>query len=42
MRAVEDALDRGSFAPLDERLLALLVGAGIVLGLGVIALIVFG
>ncbi|HST17846.1 MAG TPA: DUF202 domain-containing protein [Gaiellaceae bacterium] len=40
-RAVEDALDRGSFAPLGERLLFLLVAAGILLGLGVIALIVF-
>ncbi len=42
VRAVEHAIDRGSFAPLGERLLALLVGSGILLGLGVIALIVFG
>jgi len=41
VRAVEDALDRGIFAPLGERLLFLLVGAGALLGLGVIALIVF-
>jgi uncharacterized membrane protein YidH (DUF202 family) len=41
-RAVEDALDRGSFAPLDVRLPALLLTAGVVLGLGVVALVVFG
>ena len=41
-RAVEDALDRGSFAPISTRLVALLAGAGVVLGLGVIALVLFG
>ena len=41
-RAVEDALDRGSFAPISTQLVALLAGAGVVLGLGVIALVLFG
>lgn len=41
-RAVEAALDRGSYAPVDPRLFTLLVGAGILLGLGVIALVLFG
>ena len=41
-RAVEDALDRGSFAPISAQLVALLAGAGVVLGLGVIALVLFG
>jgi putative membrane protein len=42
VRAVEEALDHGGFAPLGQGLLAFLVAAGILLGLGVIALIVFG
>jgi putative membrane protein len=41
-RAVEEALDHGSFAPISTHLLALLAGAGVVLGLGVIALVLFG
>jgi uncharacterized membrane protein YidH (DUF202 family) len=42
VRAVEDALDRGTFAPLDVRLPVALLGAGILLGIGVVALVVFG
>jgi len=41
-RAVEEALDRGSFAPLNPTLLAALVGAGVLLGLGAIGLVIFG
>ena len=41
-RAVEKALDRGTFAPASGPLLAVLAGAGLLLGLGVIALILFG
>jgi putative membrane protein len=41
-RAVEEALDRGGFAPVSGPLLAVLAGAGLLLGLGVIALILFG
>lgn len=41
-RAVEQALDRGSFAPISTQLLVLLAAAGVVLGLGVIALVLFG
>jgi putative membrane protein len=41
-RAVEAALDRGAFAPISGPLLAVLAGAGLLLGLGVIALILFG
>ena len=41
-RAVEEALDRGAFAPVSGRLLAVLAGAGLLLGIGVIALILFG
>jgi putative membrane protein len=41
-RAVEDALDRGSYAPVEPRLLTWLVVAGLVLGVGVIALVLFG
>jgi putative membrane protein len=41
-RAVEAALDRGAFAPVSGPLLAVLAGAGLLLGLGVIALILFG
>ena len=41
-RAVEDALDRGTFAPLDVRLPTALLAAGVVLGLGTVALVVFG
>ena len=41
-RAIEDALDRGSFAPLNATLLTLLVVAGVVLGVGVIAIVLFG
>jgi uncharacterized membrane protein YidH (DUF202 family) len=42
VHAVEDALDRGSFAPLDVRLPAVMLAAGVLLGVGVVALIVFG
>jgi putative membrane protein len=42
LRTVEDALDRGSFAPLDVRLAVLLLVAGVVLGLAVVALVLFG
>jgi putative membrane protein len=41
-RAVELALDRRTFAPVDTLLLAVLVAAGVVLGVGVILLVVFG
>jgi putative membrane protein len=41
-RAVEDALNRGSFAPISTQLLVVLAAAGFVLGLGVIALVLFG
>jgi putative membrane protein len=41
-RAVEHALDRGSFAPMSGQLIILLAAAGFVLGLGVIALVIFG
>ena len=41
-RAVEQALDRGSFAPLNPTLLAALVIAGVLLGIGVIGLVIFG
>ena len=41
-RAVELALDRRTFAPVNTLLLAVLVGAGIILGVGVILLVVFG
>jgi hypothetical protein len=40
-RAVEDALDRASFATLGVRLPAALVAAGCVLGAAVVALILF-
>jgi putative membrane protein len=40
-RAVEDALDRASFAELGVRLPAALVAAGCVLGAAVVALILF-
>ena len=40
-RAVEEALDRASFAALGVRLPAALVGAGCILGAAVIALILF-
>jgi len=40
-RAVEDALDRGGFAPVSPQLLALLAAVGLVLGLAVIALVIF-
>jgi putative membrane protein len=41
-RAVETALDRGAFAPMSSQLIVLLAGAGFVLGLGAIALVIFG
>jgi hypothetical protein len=41
-RAVEEALDRGAFAPLDAPTQVLLFGAGLLLGAAVIALVVFG
>jgi putative membrane protein len=40
-RAVEDALDRGSFAPINPHLITLLAAIGFALGLGVIALVLF-
>lgn len=42
VRAVEDALDRGTFAPLDVRLPVALLAAGVLLGVGVVAIVVFG
>jgi len=41
-RDVEKALDRGSYAPVSAGLLTWLVAAGLVLGVGVIALVLFG
>jgi putative membrane protein len=41
-RAVEDALDRRTFAPVDMALLGLLVAVGIALGVAVILLVIFG
>ncbi|HUK97656.1 MAG TPA: DUF202 domain-containing protein [Gaiellaceae bacterium] len=41
-REVEAALDRGAYAPVSAALLTWLVAAGLVLGLGVIALVLFG
>ena len=41
-RAVEDALDRGSFAPLGVAIPALLFAASLVLGVATIALVLFG
>ena len=41
IRAVESALDRGEFARLDDRLMFMLLGAGAVLGVGAIVLVVF-
>jgi len=41
-RAVESALDRGAFTPMSPQLIVLLAGAGIVLGVGAIALVIFG
>ena len=40
-RAVEDALDRGSFAPLDVRVTTRLLVAGLVLGVAVLLVVVF-
>ena len=40
-RAVEEALDRGSFAPISPQLLVVLAAAGVVLAVGVIALVLF-
>ena len=40
-RAVESALDRGAFAPMSSQLIVLLAGAGFVLGVGAIALVIF-
>jgi putative membrane protein len=40
-RAVEEALDRGSFAPISSQLLVVLAAAGVVLGVGVVALVLF-
>lgn len=42
VRAVENALDRGSFAPLDVHLPAVMLVAGVLLGIGVVAIVVFG
>jgi putative membrane protein len=41
VRSVERALDRGSFAALGDRLPALLVAAGLVLGAALIAVVLF-
>ena len=41
-REVEEALDRGSFAPVSPPLLSVLVGVGVFLGLAVIAVILWG
>jgi putative membrane protein len=41
-RAVEEALDHGSYAPVSPQLLAALAAAGAVLGIGGIALVLFG
>jgi uncharacterized membrane protein YidH (DUF202 family) len=41
MRAVEEALDRGSFAPLDVRLPLALVAAGTVLGAAAVLIVLF-
>jgi hypothetical protein len=41
-KAVEEALDRGEFAPLDARIPVLLFAAGLTLGAAVIALVLFG
>lgn len=41
-RAVEEALDRGGYAPINPQLLAALTAAGAVLGLAVIVLVLFG
>jgi putative membrane protein len=41
-RDVEAALDRGSFAPFGARLPLGLVAAGLVLGVGVIVIVLFG
>jgi putative membrane protein len=41
-RAVEESLDRGAFAPVSPHLLGLLVAVGVLLGLAVIAVILFG
>jgi putative membrane protein len=40
-RAVEEALNRGSFAPISPQLLTLIAAIGVALGLGVIALVLF-
>ena len=42
LRVVEAALSRGAFAPPDERLVAVLTAAGVLLGLLTLALLVFG
>jgi hypothetical protein len=42
LRAVEDALDRGAFAKLDVRVPLVLLAAGVLLGLAVVALVLFG
>jgi len=41
-RAVEDALDRGSFAPVGVRLQLALVAAGGILGGAVVLIVIFG
>jgi putative membrane protein len=38
-RSVERAVDRGEFSPLDQRLALALLAAGVVLGLGTVALV---
>ena len=41
-RAIEKALDRGEFAPMGSRLSFVLVAAGALLGLALIAVVLFG
>jgi uncharacterized membrane protein YidH (DUF202 family) len=42
LRAVEDALDHGGFAKVDARLPLVLLAAGVLLGVAVILVVVFG
>jgi len=41
-RAIEDALDRGGFAPMGVAIPAVLLGASLLLGVATIALVLFG
>jgi hypothetical protein len=42
LRSLEAALRRGEFANVDDRLLIAVLAAGIVLGIGTVALVLFG